>query len=141
MATSRETAETDYVKNAETPVVNVVREEDNDVTLTADQHVVMSNEQNVVDPLRNLDNPVMWPEKMERSCIYYLLQKGPPEITLDNFPKNKDGMHFSKVHCKRKLSNGESIFRPWQIYSVPATRFIVSTVAYWKKNLLCKRWI
>ena len=58
-----ETDKTDYVKNAETAVVNVVRE-DNDVTLTADQHVVMGNEQNVVDPLRNLDDPAMWPEKI-----------------------------------------------------------------------------
>ena len=56
-------------------VVNVVREEDNDVTQTAVPHIVMGNEQNVVDPLRNLDDPVMWPEKMKRSCIDYLLQK------------------------------------------------------------------
>ena len=41
IATSIETTETDSVKNAETAVVNVVREEDNDVTLTADQHVVI----------------------------------------------------------------------------------------------------
>ena len=120
MATSRETPETDSVKNAETAVVDVVREEDNNVTLTADQHVVMGNEQNVVELLRNLDDPAMWPEKMERSCIHYFSQKGPPEIALDNFPKNKDGMHFSKVHCKRKMSNGKSILRPWLIYSVSA---------------------
>lgn len=59
MTTSSETAETDSMKNAKTAVVNVVREEDNDVTLTTDQHVVMGNEQNVVDPLRNLDDPAM----------------------------------------------------------------------------------
>ena len=53
----------------------------------------------------------MWHENMERFCIDYLIQKDPPEITLDNFPKNKDGGHFSNVHCKRKLSNGESILR------------------------------
>ena len=35
MATSSETAKIDFVKNAETAVVNVLREEDNDVTLTA----------------------------------------------------------------------------------------------------------
>ena len=45
--------------NAETAVVNVVREEGHDVIPTADQHVVTSNEKNVVDPLRNLDNPAM----------------------------------------------------------------------------------
>ena len=59
MTTSSETAETDSMKNAKTAVANVVREEDNDVTLTTDQHVVMGNEQNVVDPLRNLDDPAM----------------------------------------------------------------------------------
>lgn len=97
------------MKNAKTAVVNVVREEENDVTLTTDQHVVrnegnnvitdqhvvIDNELNVVDSLRNLDYPAMCLEKMERSCIDYLLQKGPPEITLENFPKNKDGRHFS----------------------------------------------
>ena len=71
MATSRETAERDSVKNAETAVMNVVREEDNDVTLTADQHVVMGNEKNFVDPLRNLDDHAMCLEKVERSCICY----------------------------------------------------------------------
>jgi hypothetical protein len=55
------------VKNAKTAVVIFVREEDNDV--------VMGNEQNVVDPLRNLDDPAMWPEKMERSCTDCLSQK------------------------------------------------------------------
>ena len=59
MATFRETAGIYSVKNAETAVVNVVREEDNDITLTADQYVVMGNEQNVVDPLRNLVDPPM----------------------------------------------------------------------------------
>ena len=49
MATSSETAEKDSLKNATTAVVNVVRKEDNDVTLTAVQHAVMGNEQNVVD--------------------------------------------------------------------------------------------
>ena len=92
------------MKNAETAVVNVVREE------------------NVVDPLRNLDDHAIRPEKMERSCIDYLLQKGPPEITLDNFPQNKDGRHFSNVNCKRRLSNGECIVRPWLIYSVSADK-------------------
>ena len=126
MATSNETAETDSVKNAETIVV---KKEDNDVTLTADQHVVMGSEQNVVDPLRNLNYLAMWPEKMGRSCIDNLLQKGPPEITLDNFLKNKDDSHFSKVHCKRELSNCESILRPWLIYSVSAVQLFLLSLS------------
>ena len=117
IATSSETAKTDSVKNPETVVVSVVRE-DNDVTLTVDQHIVMRKEQKVVDPWRNSDDPAMWPEKMKRTYIDYLLQEGPPEITLDNFLKSKDGRYFSKVHCKRKLSNGKSILPPCLIHFV-----------------------
>ena len=64
----------------------------------------------------------MWPEKMKKSSIGYLLKKSPPEITSDNFPKNNDGRYFSKLHCKQKLSNGESILRPWLIYFVSADK-------------------
>ena len=63
MVLSNETTETNSVKNAETAVVIVVKEEGNYVTLTTDQHVVMGNEQNVVDPLRNLD------EKKKGKCL------------------------------------------------------------------------
>ena len=61
------------MKNAETAVVNVVKKEDNDVTLTADQYVVINNQQNVAYRLINLDDSAMCPEKMEKSCIDYLL--------------------------------------------------------------------
>ena len=71
MVLSNETTETNSVKNAETAVVIVVREEGNDVRLTTDQHVVISNEQNVVDPLRNLDKK----KKEKMSCIDCLLHK------------------------------------------------------------------
>ena len=46
MAASSEIAETDSVKN--TAVLNVIREEDNDITQTADQHVVMGNEKKML---------------------------------------------------------------------------------------------
>jgi hypothetical protein len=71
MVPSNETTETDSVKNANTAVVIVVSEEDNDVTLILDQHVVMGNEQNDVDSLSNMDNPAMWPEKKGK-CLYWL---------------------------------------------------------------------
>ena len=41
---------------------------------------------------------------------------------MDNFLKNKNVKHFSKVHCKRKLSNVESILRLWMIYSVSSDK-------------------
>ena len=67
MVPSNETTETNSVKNAETAVVIVVSEENKDVTLTTDQHVVMGNKQNVVDPLRNQD------VKKKMSCLLYRL--------------------------------------------------------------------
>ena len=64
MVLSNETTEINYVKNAETAVVIVVRLEGNYVTLTTEQHVVMGIEQNVVDPLRNLGE-----KKKKRKCL------------------------------------------------------------------------
>ena len=62
-------------------------------------------------------DPAFWPKSMGTSYRDYLLINGPPKITLDTFPKDKDGRHFSKVHCERKLNNGEHVMRPWLIYS------------------------
>ena len=99
----------------------------------------MGNEKKGVDQLRNLDDPVMCPEKVERSRIDYLLQKGPPEITLDNFPKNKDSSNLSKVHCRRKMSNGESSLRPW-LLADKISCFHCRLLGK-HQNILCKRMI
>jgi len=70
---------------------------------------------------KNLTNdPATWPKNMSTSVRDYLVQKGPPQITLKNFPKNEKGTHFSTMHCKRKLPNGEIMDRPWLIYSETA---------------------
>ena len=41
---------------------------------------------------------------------------------IEKISKNKDVMHFSKVHCKRKPSKGESILHHWLIYYVSADK-------------------
>ena len=74
MAASSETAETDSVKNAKTAVAIFVREKDNYVTLKTDIHglyVIMDDKQIVVNPLRNLNDPALWPEKGKYFYIVY----------------------------------------------------------------------
>ncbi|XP_065642806.1 52 kDa repressor of the inhibitor of the protein kinase-like [Hydra vulgaris] len=63
------------------------------------------------------DDPATWPNKINQNVRDYLVNKGPPKITVENFPQNEKGLHFSKFHCKRKLKNGEVIERPWLICS------------------------
>ena len=62
----------------------------------------MGNEQNVVDPLRNLDK-----KKRENVLYRLLVTQGPCEITLNNVPINKDGRHFSEIilNCNPDISS------------------------------------
>nr|XP_047133848.1 uncharacterized protein LOC101240817 [Hydra vulgaris] len=69
------------------------------------------------DILKIKDDPATWPNKINQNVRDYLVNEGPPKITVENFPQNEKGLHFSKFHCKRKLKNGEVIERPWLIYS------------------------
>ncbi|XP_065642774.1 uncharacterized protein LOC136074389 [Hydra vulgaris] len=69
------------------------------------------------DILKIKDDPATWPNKINQNVRDYLVNKGPPKITVENFPQNEKGLHFSKFHCKRKFKNGEVIERPWLIYS------------------------
>ncbi|XP_047139209.1 zinc finger MYM-type protein 5-like [Hydra vulgaris] len=69
------------------------------------------------DILKIKDDPATWPNKINQNVRDYLVNEGPPKITVENFPQNEKGLHFSKFHCKRKLKNGEVIERPQLIYS------------------------
>ncbi|GBM01702.1 Zinc finger MYM-type protein 5 [Araneus ventricosus] len=73
-------------------------------------------------PLELTDDPATWPEMMSQSVRDYLVQNGPPSITVEIFPKNESGAHFSKFHCKRKLPNGEIVDRPWLLYSATSDK-------------------
>lgn len=63
------------------------------------------------------NDPATWPKIITSRIRDYLVKEGPPKILLEDFPRQENGTHFSKVHCRRKLPNGESIYRPWIIYS------------------------
>ncbi|XP_032621703.1 zinc finger MYM-type protein 1-like [Chelonoidis abingdonii] len=77
---------------------------------------------NSADQIEISDDPATWPEYISQRLREYLVKQGPPKIIVEDFPKNKIGKHFSKFHCKRKLSNGEIVPRPWVIYSVSADK-------------------
>ena len=68
------------------------------------------------------DDPANWPTAMNNNARDYLAMKGPPNIPENSFPRNGKGLCFSKFHCKRKLLNGESVERPWIIYSKSADK-------------------
>ncbi|XP_047137427.1 zinc finger MYM-type protein 1-like [Hydra vulgaris] len=69
------------------------------------------------DILKIKDDPATWPNKINQNVRDYLVNEGPPKITVENFPQKEKGLNFSKFHCQRKLKNGEVIERPWLIYS------------------------
>uniref|UniRef100_A0A8C3IGQ8 TTF-type domain-containing protein n=1 Tax=Chrysemys picta bellii TaxID=8478 RepID=A0A8C3IGQ8_CHRPI len=77
---------------------------------------------NSADQIEISDDPATWPEYISQHIREYLVKQGPPQIIGEDFPKNKIGQHFSNFHCKRKLSNGEIVPRPWVIYSVSADK-------------------
>nr|XP_025036239.1 zinc finger MYM-type protein 5-like [Pelodiscus sinensis] len=77
---------------------------------------------NSADQIEISDDPATWPEYITRHIREYLVKQGTPKIIVEDFPKNKTGKHFSKFHCKRKLSNGEIVSRPWVIDSVSANK-------------------
>ena len=68
------------------------------------------------------DDRGTWPKVISSSVRNYFVKKGPPKITTEDFPKNEKGLRFSKYHCKRKLSNGETVDRPWEKYSLSSDK-------------------
>ncbi|XP_067143392.1 zinc finger MYM-type protein 1-like [Centruroides vittatus] len=70
-----------------------------------------------MEKLNITDDPTSWLGIITQQIRDYLVKKGPTKIILNEFPQQEDGTHFSKVHLKRKLTNGEIISRHWIIYS------------------------
>ncbi|XP_065667795.1 zinc finger MYM-type protein 5-like [Hydra vulgaris] len=65
------------------------------------------------DILKIKDDPATWPNKINQNVRDYLVNKGPPKITVENFPQNEKGLHFSKFHfycyyCKLLDTNSDS---------------------------------
>ncbi|XP_065667637.1 uncharacterized protein LOC101237043 isoform X2 [Hydra vulgaris] len=93
--------------------INITHKDNEDVSESREEN---SNPA-LCDILKIKDDPATWPNKINQNVRDYLVNKEPPKITVENFPQNEKGLHFSKFHCKRKLKNGEVIERPWLIYS------------------------
>ena len=68
------------------------------------------------------DDPANWPTAMNNNVRDYLAMKSPPSIPGNSFPRNGKELCFSKFYCKGKLLNGESVERPWIVYSKSADR-------------------
>ena len=79
------------------------------------------------------DDPVTW-SNINQNIRDYLVKKGPPAITIDVFPMNDKGRHFSKFHCKRTLQNGEVVDRPWLLYSVSSDKIFCFYCKIFKCN-------
>ena len=64
-----------------------------------------------------MEDPGKWPD-INDNIRCFLIQHDPKQIKLDNgYPKDKSGRQFSNYHYTRKLANGETLERPWLMYS------------------------
>ncbi|KAL3888791.1 hypothetical protein ACJMK2_001152 [Sinanodonta woodiana] len=102
------------LENAEKHVESV-QSDDSEASIS--EEITFEEGNHPDDNLKLSDDPATWPERITQNVRDYLVNNGPPKISVDNFPKNEKGFHFSKFHCKRKLQNGEVVDRPWIIYS------------------------
>lgn len=69
-----------------------------------------------MEKLNMTDDPATWPEFIIQQIRDYLVKKGPTKI-LNEFPRQEDGTHFSKMHLKIKPTSGKIISRPWIDFS------------------------
>lgn len=58
-----------------------------------------------------------WPDVRSNKLIDHLIKLGPVHITMNEYPVNEEGRHFSNCFYKRKLPNGEVYTRRWLVYS------------------------
>ncbi|XP_004205865.3 uncharacterized protein LOC101239811 [Hydra vulgaris] len=81
------------------------------------ENISESREENsnpaLCDILKIKDDPATWPNKINQNVRDYLVNEGPPKITVENFPQNEKGLHFSKFHfycyyCKLFDTNSDS---------------------------------
>lgn len=64
-----------------------------------------------------MEDPGKWPD-INDNIRCFLIQHDPKQIKLDNgYPKDESGRQFSNYHYTRKLANGETLERPWLMYS------------------------
>lgn len=66
----------------------------------------------------NYEDIAKWPSPINSAMIDEIVIRGPiNEKIQDEYPRNSNGHHFSKVHFQRVMLNGESYKRRWLVYS------------------------
>lgn len=69
-------------------------------------HDDMKNEKvdsNTNRDLPQMQDPGLWPAKLNSGYRNYLLEKGPVQTTLQTYPKDESNRSFSNVYYKRKM--------------------------------------
>lgn len=66
-------------------------------------------------------DPGTW-EKIDQRLRDLLVKKGPIRIVLENFPKDSSNRHFSSMHYRRVLPNGDIQDRKWLVYSLSSNK-------------------
>lgn len=84
---------------------------------TEPEHVITASTESI-----DVADAATWPNVYSQNIIDHIITTGPSQIQLDDFPKGKNGRHFSLSHYSKKLSNNELIKRRWLIYSVSTNR-------------------
>ncbi|KAJ8664433.1 hypothetical protein QAD02_006095 [Eretmocerus hayati] len=58
-----------------------------------------------------------WPTILDQNAINCIIEKGPVQASLDKYPKDELGRHFSESFYIRKISETEYLKRQWLVYS------------------------
>ena len=80
------------------------------------------------------NDPGNWSDYCNDNFRQILLQNPSHQIITYNFPKDSKNRRFSPIHYKRKLANGEEVFRSWLIYSTIKDAVFVFIASYLTKT-------
>ncbi|KAK5648394.1 hypothetical protein RI129_003286 [Pyrocoelia pectoralis] len=93
-----------------------VSESESDMIQSECSHEIESSTSTTINSV-DYNDPGNWPDYCNDNFCQILLQNPPHQIITYNFPKDSKNRRFSSIHYKRKLANGEEVYRPWLIYS------------------------
>ncbi|CAM8982197.1 unnamed protein product [Rhodiola kirilowii] len=113
-------------EETENPSLNeteIVHEDLDEVIVKEKSHIDCRNHEQINDSSdlytivsKNIYDPSQWTE-IDNNLRDLLVERGPIHVTSCDFPKDKDGRHFSSKHFLYKLPNGEQYRQRWLIYS------------------------
>lgn len=104
--------------------ITLVKLGDNDQSSINSNPEMEENQENKeIDNFKDLSEEKLkdcgnWPVFLSHNIIDHLIEIGPIQITMNKFPDNAQGRHFSSCYYHRKLLNGESFCRRWLVYSI-----------------------